>query len=340
MSMDARPGWGTRARSAALQIVIAAIGLAAIVGSGGGVGLDDSICDVYPDSCAPPPPEPPSLSIDPPSVTAQVGSPVSFVALIAHGSGTYSYQWRRSADGGTTFEDIPGATAQTYALASVTLADDGAVFMALAWKGSAMPLQASTSLAVSATPGIVLGDHEFPASDWQSAPAIVSGSPSFTHAEEQVPTDGHPGAYRKMTVQVAPGSGVSNVTHLWLAATHDPAAQGAIRVIDYVEDCVLLNPSDTNFVETGAFIEQGGRRYLSDASACNRAGWAGVALYSLRPQDFRQFDGPACNVGESCPDFSATGAILRFGYVRHAFASPGESLQHGIDNWKVTVWRR
>ena len=339
MNMQTKPGLASRVHSAALQIVIAAIGLAAIVGSGGG-GLDDSICDVYPDSCGPQPPPPPSLSIDPPSVTVQVGSPLSLMAVIAHGSGAYSYQWRRSADGGATFNDIPGATAKTYSLASVTLADDGAIFMALAWQGNATPLQATTQLAVSATPGIVLGDQEFVASNWQAAPAIVAGYPSFTHAEERAPADGHPGAYRKMTVQVAPGSGVSNVTHLWLAATYDPALQGAIRVIDHAEDCILLNPSESNFVETGVFIEQCGRRYLSDASICSRAGWAGVAFHSLRQQDLRQFDGPACNIGESCPDFSATGATLRFGYVRHASGSQGESVQHGIDNWKVTIWRR
>jgi hypothetical protein len=342
MRNDIAAGRGARLRTAALQFVVAVFGLASIVGSGGGAGFPDTICDTYPDSCAPPPPPPPALRVDPASVTVQVGSPVSFTAVVVHGTGTYSYQWQRSSDGGMTFANIPGANATTYSIASVNLADNGAVFLALAWQGDSAALQAKTHLAVSATPGIVFTDGEFVTADWTAQPAIVGGYPSFTHAEVQVAADGNPGAYRKMTVQVAPASSVSNVTHLSLASTYDPSVLGAIRVIDYAEDCMLFSASEFGYVESGAFIEQNGRRYLSDKSlnACSRAGWASAALRSLRQQDFYLFDGPACNVGESCPDFSATGAPLGFGYVRRSYGSQGETIQHGIDNWSVTVWRR
>jgi hypothetical protein len=327
-------------RSAALQFVIATLGLAAIVGSGGG-GLG-SVCDVYPDSCGPQPPPPPSLAIDPPSVTVQVGSAVTFIATVANGSGSYSYRWARSADGGTTFVEIPGATASTYSLASVNLADDGAVFMARAAQGSALPLVATARLAVSATPGIVFSDGQFLASPWQAAPAIVAGYPSFAHSEEQVLTDGHPDAFRRMTAQVAPGSGVSNVSHLRLASTYDPAVQGAIRAIDYAEDCIQLDATEFGYVESTLFIEQLGRRYFGGDSAgkCVRSAWTGSALYSLGERDFHLFDGAPCGPGESCPDFSATGAPLRFGYLRRSYGAQGEYVMHGIDNWKVTVWRR
>jgi hypothetical protein len=55
-----------------------------------------------------------------------------------------------------------------------------------------------------------------------------------------------------------------------------------------------------------------------------------------------QVDGPACDSGTSCPDFSAGGAPLRFGFERRVVLevrSPAGSIQHGIDNWKVIVWR-
>ena len=343
MHDDVRSGRRARLRASALQSVIALLGLAAIVGSGGGAAFPDTICDTYPDSCVPPPPPGPSLGVDPPSPTVQVGSPMSLTAVVANGSGTYSYQWRRSSDGGTTFDTIVGATARTYALASVNLADDGAVFMALAWQGDGTEtLQAKATLAVSATPGIVFTDHEFLVADWQAEPAIVAGYPSFSHAEERVGTDGDPGAYRRMTVQVAPGSGAANVTHLSLASSYDPAIHGAIRVIDYAENCIQFAATDTDGVEPGPFFEQSGRRYLYNhaVGSCGRGGWAPFALYGLRQQDFYQFDGPPCNAGESCPDFSATGAALHFGYLRRSMGMPGETLQHGIDNWKVTVWRR
>lgn len=329
----------TGLRRAALQLAIVTFGIATLVGSGG--GLDDSICNVYPDSCGPQPPAPPTLAIDPPSLIVQVGSTAKFTAVVTDGNGTYSYQWRRSTDGGTTFADIPGATSKTLTLASVNLGGDGDVFKALAWQGTSVAIEATAQLGVSATPGLVFADTEFPVARWQATPALAAGYPSFAHSESQVPADGHPDAYRRMTVQVAPGSGVSNVTHLALAWTYSPAVQGAIRALDFAEDSILFAPTQIGGVETGPFIEQAGRRYLTDATASVRTtAWASVAFHSLRAQDFLQFDGPACGFGETCPDFSAAGAPIRFGYVRRCFGAPDETLQHGIDNWKVTVWRQ
>jgi hypothetical protein len=31
---------------------------------------------------------------------------------------------------------------------------------------------------------------------------------------------------------------------------------------------------------------------------------------------------------------------MLFGYLHTAYGEPGQSVVHGIDNWKVTVWRR
>lgn len=337
---DESPRHARSLRSAALHFAIAALGLIAIVGSGGG-GLG-SVCDVYPDSCGPQPPPPPSLSIDPSSVTVRVGSPVSFKAAVANGSGSYRYLWARSADGGATFVEIPGATASTYTLASVNLADDGAVFMARASQTNAADLVATASLAVSATPGVVFGDGEFLASQWQASSAIVPGYPVFAHTEEQIASGGNPGAYRRMTVQVAPSSGVSNVSHLWVVSHYDPTIQGAIRSLDYAEDCIRLDASEFGFVESAAFIEQRGRRYFSkdSTSSCGRTGWTRNAMRTLGDRDFYLFDGTPCGVGESCPDFSATGAPLRLGYVRRSNGASGETVVSGIDNWSVTVWRR
>lgn len=340
MMPDVLPRRARRLRSAALQFLIAGLGLIAIVGSGG--GMDDSICDVYPDSCGPQPPPPPSLSIDPSTVTVQVGSPVTFKATVSNGSGSYRYLWARSADGGATFVEIPGATASTYALASVNLADDGAVFMARASQTNAADLVATANLAVSATPGVVFGDGEFLASHWQASSAIVPGYPVFAHTEEQLASGGNPGAFRRMTVQVAPNSGVSNVSHLWVVSHYDPTVQGAIRSVDYAEDCVQLDTAEFTYVESVFFVEQRGRRYFSNdsLSSCGRAGWTRRALRSLGERDFYLFDGAPCGVGETCPDFSATGAPLRFGYKRRSNGASGETAVSGIDNWRVTVWRR
>jgi glucose/arabinose dehydrogenase len=59
----------------------------------------------------------PSITVQPTSQTASVGDPVTF-QVTASGTPPLSYQWLRNGI------DIPGATARTYTIASVTPADD------------------------------------------------------------------------------------------------------------------------------------------------------------------------------------------------------------------------
>jgi len=103
-----------------------------------------------------------------------------------------------------------------------------------------------------------------------------------------------------------------------------------------------LQSSQTTNTVSNLVIEQGGRRYLSNTNRdCVLPTWSAVASRaSLGVADFRLFDGPACNAGQSCPDFSASALPMHFGYWRIVFGAPGDSIAHGIDNWKVTVWRR
>ena len=67
--------------------------------------------------------------------------------------------------------------------------------------------------------------------------------------------------------------------------------------------------------------------------------------YVCRQEDFEFVDGLACAAGESCPDFSGSGAPIRLGLVGGADDRGGGVVlpvqtAHGFDNWKVTVWRR
>jgi hypothetical protein len=55
--------------------------------------------------------------------------------------------------------------------------------------------------------------------------------------------------------------------------------------------------------------------------------------------DFTQVGGPAC-AGQACPDFTATGAPIRFGFASFNATQPGiagASGGLGLDNWQVTV---
>ena len=119
---------------------------------------------------------------------------------------------------------------------------------------------------------------------------------------------------------------------------------GAIYVIDYAEQCALFSSAANTSVEVGPALEQAGRRYLLDGPRhlCRSAQWTWASRASLRAPDFFLFDGPACGAGESCPDFSSSAPPIRLGYDRVAYGGFGgiSSVAHGIDNWRISVWRR
>jgi hypothetical protein len=322
---------------------IALLGVAAIVGSGGGALGLPSDCPPELNCNVPPPPPPPVANVQPPYITALVGTTVTYSAETANVSGSLAYQWSRSSDGGVTYAEIAGATGKTYSLAGVNLGDDGSMFRVVVRSSNAV-VHAMSHLAVSATPGVVFEDGEFQAADWLVTPFADSNVPAPGHIEERMATGGNPGAFRKMVFQIAQQAGAGRVLYTSLLATYDPQTQGAIYVIDYSEDSISLQANELTFTESAMLLEQGGRRYIAnlrDFPPIIPVNWSAVeSSSSLRAQDFNLIDGPACQTGESCPDFSAIGSPMRFGYWRISFGSQGDSIAHGIDNWRVTVWRR
>jgi len=321
---------------------IALLGVVAIVGSGGGALGLPSDCPPGLDCSVTPPPQP-AANVQPPYITALVGTTVTYSAETANVSGSLTYQWSRSSDGGVTYAEIAGATGKTYSLAGVNLGDDGSMFRVVV-RGTNAVVFAVSHLAVSATPGVVFEDGEFQATAWLATPFADSNAPAPGHSEERVATGGNPGAFRKMIFQIPQQAGAARVLYTSLSATYDPQAQGAIYVIDYAEDAISLQANDLTFTHSAMLLEQGGRKYIAnlrDIAPIIPVNWSAVASSaSLRARDFNLIDGPACQTGESCPDFSALGPPMRFGYWRISFGAQGDSIAHGIDNWKVTVWRR
>jgi hypothetical protein len=328
-------------RAAALAGV-AVLGLIGIVGSGGGsLGLPGD-CPPGLDCSAPPPA--PDVVVEPAYVTALVGAAVTFTARPSNFTGTVTYQWSRSSDGGATYTEIAGATGKSYKVPSVNLADDAARYQVIA-RGDDTIVGALGRLVVSATPGLVFQDGEFQPSDWLVTPFGDDNAGAPEHTEQRLASGGNPDAFLKMTYRIAKASSAGRVFYTSLAGGYEPQVQGAINVIDYAEDGIVLTDNALTSTESAMLLEQAGRRYLANlrtgASNFLTTSWSKAASQSsLRAQDFNLFDGPPCAIGESCPDFSASGSAMRFGYWRISFGTPGDSTAHGIDNWKVTVWRR
>jgi len=321
---------------------IVALGLASIVGSGSG-----GDCVLVPGPCPGDfPNEPATPTIDPPRITVQVGGTA---VLSARSSGITNpgYQWWRAPKGGAPAAII-GATGATYTLTGANLTDDGATYTVNVrggFDGRQVALDSAPArLAVSSMPGVVFQDGEFAPADWSVAALSEPALNGPTHVEEQATSGGNPGAFRKTTIVLPAGPGRLYLFNAFQPGSYDPATQGAIYVIDFTQDCMAL-PGTLGVVPT-LLIEQDGRRYIAGGpTLCGASSWSNTVLIpgSFEVADFVRVDGPGCAVGESCPNFTATGTPIRFGYANSneglaGFAGASGGL--GVDNWKVTVWRR
>ena len=322
---------------------VTALGLAGIVGSGGGAPLGlGGDCPPGEDCSAPPPA--PTVTIATPYVTAQVGTSVSYATTTTRFATTTTYQWSRSDDDGTTFTPIAGATAATYSLASVNLADDGATFRVQV-TGGGYVAGAVGHLAVTASPGMVFQDGEFLDADWTVTPFADANEPAPAQTSQRVLTGGNPGAYRRMVCTLPQHALSGRVLYVSRTAIYDPRQQGAVYVIDFNEDGIDLTGSPLAATQSALVLVQSGRTYVANArfdpTVNLPTSWsAAESRGSLLARDFGLIDGPACQAGESCPDFSALGQPMQLGYWRISFGTQGDVIAHGIDNWKVTVWPR
>jgi len=337
----------SRARLLRIRLAFAVLGPLAVGGCGG--GDEPPQCSFFSDVCNPvilPPATAPSASIHPIRVTVRAGASAVFSAQTV-GIDRPRFQWRRSGDGGVNFIDIPGATAAAYSLANVQFADDGATFRVdVRGSGGDAVLASSNAggLLVSSMAAVAFSDGEFDPADWSSCAIADPAQNGPTHSEDRTATGGLPGAFRHMVHAMTAGPSSLRVFNVNAAAVYDPHALGAIHALDYAEDCDRLSASSSSFdVASSPMIEQSGRRYVSRSGRGCLSLWLNFdQLPSLVAGDFVLVDGPACGDGESCPDFSAAGAPVRFGFERRVELRAGASagaIEHGIDNWKISVWR-
>ncbi len=104
-----------------------------------------------------------TVTTNPTSQTVSAGSPVSFVAA-ASGVPAPTVQWQVSSDGGTTFTDVPGATADTLAF-TPTSAESGDLYRAVFTNSAGSATTTVATLTVSSTPSnlvIDAGANAFP----------------------------------------------------------------------------------------------------------------------------------------------------------------------------------
>jgi hypothetical protein len=205
------------------------------------------------------------------------------------------------------------------------------------------PWSASSAQAVPVT----LSDGTFNPVEWMMTAETTGGAEYSVHQEV---SGGNPGAFRWMVhtlPPVSPGELTEvKVTHLFQGGYYFPLLQGAINHIDYSEDSILLSlPWPDAFSTTQVALEQNGRIFQTNTTALRFIGnlsWKRATLGNLTAVDFSAADGSGDH-----PDFSAAGDLIHFGYTRYNSRTntlppvpPNDELfiEHGIDNWSVTVY--
>ena len=314
-----------------LSTVIAALGVVAIVGSGGGGGEIESMWVPHIDP-------PPYVTMTPSRLTVEQGGTAVFTASAGRTLSPPTYQWRR--DGAT----IAGATGATYTLVGANLGDDGAQFSVevTASNGTAT---STGLLQVSRLPGVVYEDSDFPLSNWTVSATADPTQNGPSQTVSRASSGGNPGAHRSITYEMPAGVGSITVFHTAALATYEPAVQGPVYGIDVQLDCSEIGGvGGAAEIAARAMIEQAGRRFATDYRLICVWGWEHYSVVSQRADEFKLVDGLACGTSETCPDFSASGAPIRLGFLTRArhgsSASPAGTNSQGIDNWKVTVWRK
>jgi len=149
---------------------------------------------------------PPAITANPSNQSVNAGSTASFSAA-ASGSGTISYQWQQSADGGSTWNPIGGATSATYGFTAAANQDQYR-FRCQASNGcGSAALSAAAVLTVCSQAAVSVGP---------SPQSVTAGA----NATFSITATGTPLISYQWQVSTDNGSTWNNVTSGGLAATY------------------------------------------------------------------------------------------------------------------------
>lgn len=308
------------------------------------------------------PPSPPrvapyEVTVTPYQMTVQVGGTATFTGYVrAETAWPVKLQWCRQGRLDAFCIDIAGATGITYVLSGANLADDGAVFRLTATYVDFPGLSnwGDAQLAVSSMPALVYQDGDFADGRWQvtSFPEQVAGSP--WNSVSRVASGGNPGAYQSVdfALQGLPAQQL-RVYQIFMGQEYDPSIQGAVYLLNFSVDCSgptsVTGGVDRNGVRPA--IQQANRLYygppMDHYTACAASSWQHAATLDRGASGFTREDYPDyCQEVVACqPDFSATGSPMRFGFVTSLATgkdgdTSGANYSEGVDNWRVTIWRK
>ncbi|RME05987.1 MAG: hypothetical protein D6812_02265, partial [Deltaproteobacteria bacterium] len=186
---------------------------------------------------------------------------------------------------------------------------------------------------------ISFSDETFADSDW-TAPLFFFSDPDIAYSNQQEGSGGNPGAYREFSAvrtTPSPTSTFVRQAHLRNGAIFDPATEGAITSLSYTFDILSLPISGSGYVSfaLGLLLYQNGAYYIAGGFGYTSTGWRRIQQSFTSSISFYRIAGS----GPDHPDFSASGAPIRFGFFSQVFFATGGigTKVGGIDNWSVTM---
>ena len=185
----------------------------------------------------------PAITAQPQDLSVCSGSGASF-SVTATGSGL-TYQWQLSTDGGTTYNDIAGATSATYTIASTTVAMNGNKYRCVV-SGSCTPTATSNAATLTVNSSVTITGNPSNATVCEQTNISFAASASGTGLtyQWQVSTDGGT-TYN----DVSNGGVYSGATTPTLTITAVPPTLNGNRY-----RCVVSSPPCTAGITTAALL--------------------------------------------------------------------------------------
>jgi uncharacterized repeat protein (TIGR02543 family) len=127
----------------------------------------------------------PTIWAQPHSVTVTAGQTATF--SIAAGGDNLSYQWQKSTDGGSTRQDVAGATSADFTTGALTASDSGSLYNCIVTSNLNGTMATATSAAATLT--VTQGESNVPVTNITGVPATATAGTPLTLSGTVVPSN-------------------------------------------------------------------------------------------------------------------------------------------------------
>jgi hypothetical protein len=174
-------------------------------------------------------------------------------------------------------------------------------------------------------------DGNFLDANWSAKKLSASTAATANFSVKREPSGGTPADYRRTQHDFSEGSII--VAHLYYGFSYNPSINGAIISIGYRYDLRHFTP-DKGAVAYRLALFQNGKFYAGPIDQIYNDKWEPFSGTNLTAADFTEIG------GAGKPDFSSSGALIRFGFISANSHTTPRIIQtkiSGLDNYCVRI---